>query len=106
MRARMTGGRAGARARRSGQAPGRVPTGGANRWQGYCPRARVRATMSEAPLSPADTSAVLAAVTTLTGRAVERAREITRGGQAIDDHQVLSERVAYAATEARAAREL
>ena len=62
--------------------------------------------MSEAPLSPADTSAVLAAVTTLTGRAVERAREITRSGQAIDDHQVLSERVAYAATEARAAREL
>jgi (2S)-methylsuccinyl-CoA dehydrogenase len=62
--------------------------------------------MSEAPLSPADVRSVLSAVTTLTGRAVERAREITRGGNAIDDHQVLSERVAYAATEARAASEL
>jgi len=62
--------------------------------------------MSEAPLSPADLQSVLAAVTSLTGRAVERAREITRAGSGIDDRQVLSERVAYAATEARAAREL
>ncbi len=39
-------------------------------------------------------------------RALERAREITVAGARIDDHQVLAERVAYAATEARAAREL
>ncbi len=41
----------------------------------------------------------------LTG-ALDRAREITEGGKRIDDHQVLAERVAYAATEGRAAREL
>ena len=38
--------------------------------------------------------------------ALARAREITAGGQRIDDHQVLAERVAYAATEGRALREL
>ena len=38
--------------------------------------------------------------------ALLRAREITDGGRGIDDHQVLVERVAYAATEARAARAL
>jgi len=38
--------------------------------------------------------------------AVARAREITNGGEDIDDHQVLTERVAYAATEADAMREL
>jgi (2S)-methylsuccinyl-CoA dehydrogenase len=40
----------------------------------------------------------------LVDRAVKRASSITEGGKKIDDHQVLSERVAYAATEARAAR--
>ena len=62
--------------------------------------------MTEAPPSLTDARAVLAAVTDLTGRAVACAREITKGGNAIDDCQVLSERVAYAATEARAAQEL
>jgi len=38
--------------------------------------------------------------------AVERATAITENGKCIDDHQVLTERVAYAATECRAAREL
>ena len=38
--------------------------------------------------------------------ALERAREITDGGKRIDDHQVLVERVAYTATQARAASEL
>jgi (2S)-methylsuccinyl-CoA dehydrogenase len=38
-------------------------------------------------------------------RALDRAREITAGGAAIDDHQVLVEQVAYAATQGRAARE-
>ncbi len=36
---------------------------------------------------------------------LERARETTASGARIDDHQVLTERVAYAATEERAARE-
>jgi (2S)-methylsuccinyl-CoA dehydrogenase len=41
----------------------------------------------------------------LVERALERAREITEGGRRIDEHQVLAERVSYAATEARAARD-
>jgi (2S)-methylsuccinyl-CoA dehydrogenase len=53
-----------------------------------------------------DARTVLSAVTTLTQKAVDRAAEITGGGKSIDDHQVLAERVAYAATEARAAKEL
>lgn len=53
-----------------------------------------------------DARTLVAAVEELTGAAVARAKEITNSGKAIDDHQVLSERVAYAATEARAAREL
>ena len=39
-------------------------------------------------------------------KALTRSREITEGGRRIDDHQVLAERVTYAATEGRAAREL
>ncbi|MCA9511542.1 MAG: acyl-CoA/acyl-ACP dehydrogenase [Myxococcales bacterium] len=46
-----------------------------------------------------------AAARALLDRAVERARAITKDGAAIDDHQVLTERVAYAATEAVAMRE-
>jgi len=42
----------------------------------------------------------------LLGRALDSARRLTDGGKRIDDHQVVAERVAYAATEARAAREL
>ncbi len=42
----------------------------------------------------------------LVAEALARATEITGRGERIDDHQVLAERVAYAATEARAAREL
>ena len=48
----------------------------------------------------------LAAARGLTDRATARASELTEGGKRIDDHQVLAERVAYAATEARAAAEL
>lgn len=54
----------------------------------------------------ADAKALLAAADSFLDAALARAREITKNGAAIDDHQVLSERVAYAATEARAAREL
>jgi (2S)-methylsuccinyl-CoA dehydrogenase len=39
-------------------------------------------------------------------RAIDRARAVTGSGKRIDDHQVLVERVAYAATQARAATEL
>ncbi|HBZ69727.1 MAG TPA: acyl-CoA dehydrogenase [Deltaproteobacteria bacterium] len=53
-----------------------------------------------------DARSALSAAEALTRKAVARTREITRSGEAIDDHQVLSERVAYAATETRAAREL
>ena len=63
--------------------------------------------MSETPLPTlADARVLLEACETLCETVLERAREVTQGGRAIDDHQVLSERVAYAATEARAAREL
>ena len=37
----------------------------------------------------------------LAERAITTARELTRGGEGIDEHQVVVERVAYAATEAR-----
>jgi len=42
----------------------------------------------------------------LVDQALSRAREITEGGARIDEHQVLTERVVYAATEARAAQEI
>lgn len=54
----------------------------------------------------ADSQQLLAAADTLLAGVMDRARAITKNGAAIDDHQVLAERVAYAATEARAAREL
>lgn len=53
-----------------------------------------------------DARALLAPAEMLLEGALARAREITKNGAAIDDHQVLAERVAYAATEARAAQEL
>ncbi|HEX4341737.1 MAG TPA: hypothetical protein VH062_37770 [Polyangiaceae bacterium] len=49
---------------------------------------------------------VVDAAARLSGAAVARATAITEKGARIDDHQVLSSRVAYAATEARAAQEL
>jgi (2S)-methylsuccinyl-CoA dehydrogenase len=53
-----------------------------------------------------DARAILAAATQLTDAAVARAAELTGRGERIDDHQVVVDRVAYAATEARAAAEL
>ncbi|HXK25703.1 MAG TPA: acyl-CoA dehydrogenase family protein [Myxococcota bacterium] len=47
-----------------------------------------------------------AAAEDLVERALERTRERTSRGARIDDHQVLVERVTYAATQARAAREM
>jgi len=53
----------------------------------------------------ADARSLVAAGQRFCDRALERAKEITENGRGIDDHQVLTERVAYAATEARAAVE-
>jgi (2S)-methylsuccinyl-CoA dehydrogenase len=53
-----------------------------------------------------DARGPLEAAERLLDQALERARKITESGRRIDEHQVLAERVAYAATEARAAREL
>ena len=47
-----------------------------------------------------------AAARALADRAVEAARTLTRNGEAADEHQVVVERVAYAATEARVLAEL
>jgi (2S)-methylsuccinyl-CoA dehydrogenase len=53
-----------------------------------------------------DARGLLAGAERLLERALRRARETTEGGRHIDDHQVLTQRVAYAATEGRAAREV
>jgi len=53
-----------------------------------------------------DAKTLLAAAEGLLARAVGAAVEITERGRRTDDHQVLVERVTYASTEARAAREL
>src|SRR5512145_681652 len=66
-------------------------------------------TMS-APVAPAlsldEARALSSAGESLLFPALEQAHALTRGGAAIDDHQVVTERVAYAATELRAAREV
>ena len=53
-----------------------------------------------------DAKSLMDAATSLLDRSVDAAREMTDGGQKIDDHQVITERIAYAATEAIAAREV
>jgi (2S)-methylsuccinyl-CoA dehydrogenase len=53
-----------------------------------------------------DTRKIVEAALRLADAAVARATKVTENGARIDDHQVLASRVAYAATEARAAREL
>ena len=57
-------------------------------------------------LTLADAKALVAGSDALLALALERARSLTDGGKRIDDHQVTTERVAYAATEGRAAHEL
>jgi (2S)-methylsuccinyl-CoA dehydrogenase len=54
----------------------------------------------------AELTAIATAARDLANRAVARARELTGDGVRIDDHQVVVERVAYAATEARVIDEL
>ncbi|MFP8873351.1 MAG: acyl-CoA dehydrogenase family protein [Myxococcota bacterium] len=53
-----------------------------------------------------DARTLLEAAALLLGAVRERGVEITDSGRHIDDHQVLTERIAYAATEVRAAHEL
>ncbi len=53
-----------------------------------------------------DAKTIVTAALNFTEQAVARASARTQQGNAIDEHQVLSSRVAYAATEARAAKEL
>ena len=62
--------------------------------------------MSDSRPALDDARAVLAAAEVLTAAAVARAAELTGKGERIDEHQVIVERVAYAATEVRAARSL
>ena len=57
------------------------------------------------PPTLADAERLLEGAERLVDRALDRARDITASGADIDAHQVLVERVAYAATQARAARE-
>jgi (2S)-methylsuccinyl-CoA dehydrogenase len=49
---------------------------------------------------------IVVSANALADQAVEAARTLTRNGEAADDHQVVVERVAYAATEARVIKEL
>jgi (2S)-methylsuccinyl-CoA dehydrogenase len=60
--------------------------------------------MSNAPTLD-DATPLLSGAEALVDRALDRAREITDAGKRIDDHQVLVERVTYAATQMRAGRE-
>jgi (2S)-methylsuccinyl-CoA dehydrogenase len=53
-----------------------------------------------------DRSLISAAAQALADRAVAAARTLTRDGEAADEHQVVVERVSYAATEARVIAEL
>jgi (2S)-methylsuccinyl-CoA dehydrogenase len=64
--------------------------------------------MSTQPESPTldDARTLAAAARHLTDEALARAAQLTANGERIDDHQVVVDRVAYAATETRAATEL
>ncbi len=53
-----------------------------------------------------DAKTLLDGAQSLLNSALDAARRLTDGGKTIDDHQVLTERVVYAATEGRAAREV
>jgi (2S)-methylsuccinyl-CoA dehydrogenase len=62
---------------------------------------------SDAPAATLDDAGALSSAgESLLSPVLERARTLTRNGAAIDDHQIVTERVAYAATELRAAREV
>jgi (2S)-methylsuccinyl-CoA dehydrogenase len=64
-------------------------------------------TAPDAPAVSLDDARMLSSAgESLLSPAIERARALTRKGAAIDEHQVVTERVTYAATELRAAREV
>ena len=56
--------------------------------------------------TPSDAQALLSAATSLLEEAIAATKTLTEGGRKIDDHQIVTERVAYAATEAAAAHEV
>lgn len=62
--------------------------------------------MSSTPPTLEDAKSLLDAATSLLDRSVAAAKALTENGKRIDDHQVVTERVAYAATEAVAAWEV
>ncbi len=62
--------------------------------------------MSTSHASLAEARSLLAAADGLFEKTLERAKSVTGNGKNIDEHQVLTERVAYAATEVRAAHEV
>jgi (2S)-methylsuccinyl-CoA dehydrogenase len=62
--------------------------------------------MSAAHPTPEDAQKLVSAAATLLEDAVAAAKSLTDGGKKIDDHQVLTERVTYASTEAVAAHEV
>ncbi|HET6338717.1 MAG TPA: hypothetical protein VFG30_36105, partial [Polyangiales bacterium] len=64
--------------------------------------------MSEPSVSASlkDARVLVDVTRTLTDKAVARTAQLTANGKQIDAHQVVVDRVAYAATEARAALEL
>ena len=62
--------------------------------------------MSSPHISIAEARSLLDAAEAVFEKSLERARSITENGKRIDENQVLTERIAYAATEVRAAREV
>ena len=62
----------------------------------------MRKPMSTTHPTPEEAQALVAAATTLLEDAISAAKGLTDGGKKIDDHQVVTERVAYAATEVAA----
>ncbi len=63
-------------------------------------------TATQQGVSIADAQRLMAAAQGVLDRALAHARAVTNGGKGIDEHQVQAERIAYAATELRAAHEL
>jgi (2S)-methylsuccinyl-CoA dehydrogenase len=62
--------------------------------------------MSASHPTPQDAQILVSAAATLLEQAIAAAKTLTEGGRKIDDHQIVTERVAYAATEVAAAHEV
>ena len=63
-------------------------------------------TSAATPVGLAEAQRIHTAANTVMSAVIEAAARTTNGGKNIDDHQVLTERVSYLATELRAARDL